>query len=93
MDLHKIASKVASKTQLVSLKLEQNHHNRQNVAWYAYFTGDCDLDQVQKAFDDPQDKRVERSFLGLEIEDPPDEVPNAFSKKNKLRRFYVGYGS
>lgn len=78
-------------SKLVVIQVETSHHDPNAVAFYAYFEGgECDLKQVQAAFDDEDSELIEGGgspFLddGLQAE----EVPNRLSKATGLRRFFV----
>lgn len=81
----------SSVSKLIVVQVETSHYDANAVAFYAYFEGgECDVEQVRKAFEDEDGDLVEgggEPFLegGLQ----PEEVPNRLSRATGLRRFFV----
>lgn len=74
---------------LVYVQLETVEENRAGVAWYAYFEGEPDSDDLDQVFDDPS--KVCEAHIGPDFtyEEYRQEVPNPLSKHAGLRRWYV----
>lgn len=75
---------------LIYVQTETCDENRDAVAWYAYFDGEPDGDDLDRVFEDRG--RVCECGLGwdeLTYEDSREEVPNRLSEHTGLRRWYV----
>lgn len=78
-------------SKLIAVRLEPDHQNTNACSFYAYFEGGaCDLDQVNEAFEN-EDDRLEGGALSPteELSDGTEEVPNALTRATGLRRFFV----
>lgn len=79
---------------LVYVQLETLDDNPGAVGWYAYFDGEPDVDDLDRAFEDRG--KVGPAALGwdeITYENARGEVPNPLSRHAGLRRWFVANAS